>query len=65
LPLRDKFQCGRIDAIALIRGGAHRDIPAMATTLKQHLLQNLGKLQGYTTEELVKRRYQKFMAYGV
>ncbi len=45
-------------------GGAHRNVNAMAKTIKKSLLKNLGELKGLTTEELLNRRYDKFMAMG-
>jgi acetyl-CoA carboxylase carboxyl transferase subunit alpha len=45
-------------------GGAHNDLPATAATLKETLLRHLGELQALATDELLKRRYAKYRAYG-
>ncbi len=46
-------------------GGAHRDPDAMATNLKQSLIESLDQLQGKSQEELLDNRYQRLMSYGV
>jgi len=46
-------------------GGAHRDISQMAETLKAQLKEALGKVQALSTEEMVERRYQRYMSYGI
>ncbi len=45
-------------------GGAHRDIPLMAATIKQHLKGVLAELSALSTEDLLAARYQKYMAIG-
>lgn len=45
-------------------GGAHRNVEAMAETLKKHLLSDLASLSKYDKEQLVERRYQRLMHYG-
>jgi acetyl-CoA carboxylase carboxyl transferase subunit alpha len=45
-------------------GGAHRDVPAIAASLKAQLLADLGDLDVLETEELLNRRYQRLMNYG-
>ncbi|MNM91439.1 Acetyl-coenzyme A carboxylase carboxyl transferase subunit alpha [compost metagenome] len=45
-------------------GSAHRDVPAMAATLKAQLLADLKDLDGLNNEELRNRRYQRLMNYG-
>ena len=45
-------------------GSAHRDVPAMAATLKAQLLADLKDLDGLNNEELLNRRYQRLMNYG-
>jgi acetyl-CoA carboxylase carboxyl transferase subunit alpha len=45
-------------------GGAHRDIDAMAESLKQVLLEELRQLQAIPVQELVESRYRHLMAYG-
>lgn len=46
-------------------GGAHSDPAAMAETLRQSLNQQLEMLGKYDTKELLGRRYQRLMSYGV
>jgi acetyl-CoA carboxylase carboxyl transferase subunit alpha len=46
-------------------GGAHRDMDAMAKTLKKVLVDNLIRLKSLTPQQLVEARYKKIMAYGV
>jgi acetyl-CoA carboxylase carboxyl transferase subunit alpha len=46
-------------------GGAHSDPAAMAETLRQSLNQQLEMLGKYDTKELLDRRYQRLMSYGV
>ncbi len=46
-------------------GGAHRDFEAMAEKLKDILVQSLGNLQGLTVDELLEKRYQRYMSYGI
>jgi acetyl-CoA carboxylase carboxyl transferase subunit alpha len=45
-------------------GGAHRDIPAMAAKIKKVLVESLNKLDPLPRDELLQRRYQKFMDMG-
>ncbi|WP_213993210.1 acetyl-CoA carboxylase carboxyl transferase subunit alpha [Sodalis sp. dw_96] len=45
-------------------GGAHRDVPAIASSLKAQLLSDLGELDTFSEEELLNRRYQRLMNYG-
>lgn len=45
-------------------GGAHRDIADMTSRLKDILVAELAALSRYSMEELLERRYQKFMAMG-
>ncbi|PLK58066.1 acetyl-CoA carboxylase carboxyl transferase subunit alpha [Candidatus Palibaumannia cicadellinicola] len=45
-------------------GGAHRDIPAIAASLKKQLLFDLAELDNLNEEELLNRRYQRIMKYG-
>ena len=45
-------------------GGAHRDIDDMTKRLKQILLDNLSELKALSKEELLQRRYDKFMSMG-
>jgi len=46
-------------------GGAHSDYAAMAATLRQSLSQQLEMLGKYDTKELLARRYERLMSYGV
>ncbi len=45
-------------------GGAHRDIDAMAKTLKQSLLTALDSIEKTPPEDLLKVRYARLMQYG-
>ncbi|MFN3235080.1 MAG: acetyl-CoA carboxylase carboxyltransferase subunit alpha [Gammaproteobacteria bacterium] len=46
-------------------GGAHRDHDLMAQRLQQNLLEQLKRLQALPLDQLVERRYQRLMAYGL
>ena len=46
-------------------GGAHRDPPAIASTLGEALQRNLLELEGYSPEELLARRDARLAAFGV
>jgi len=46
-------------------GGAHSNPAAMAETLRQSLSQQLEMLGKYDTKELLDRRYQRLMSYGM
>lgn len=46
-------------------GGAHRDVTAMANSIKEMLEQQLPRLQSYSTEELLNQRYEKWLAMGI
>ncbi|MCX8156140.1 MAG: acetyl-CoA carboxylase carboxyltransferase subunit alpha [Verrucomicrobiae bacterium] len=45
-------------------GGAHNDWPATAGALKERLVANLEELLKLPTSELLKKRYEKFRAFG-
>ncbi len=45
-------------------GGAHRDMDGMAVSVRQSLLEGLEKLQAIPSDELLERRYQRFMGFG-
>lgn len=45
-------------------GGAHRNVPAMAASLKQRIQSDLAELQGLTHEVLLERRYDRLMSFG-
>ncbi|MGC4010707.1 MAG: acetyl-CoA carboxylase carboxyl transferase subunit alpha [Pseudomonas sp.] len=46
-------------------GSAHRDPAAMAETIRNSLLGQLDTLNQLSTEELLARRYERLMSYGV
>ncbi len=59
------YELGLVDSvIPEPLGGAHRDVDAMAETIKQSLLKNLDALAKKTTDELVEARYKRLMSYG-
>ncbi|QYN47613.1 acetyl-CoA carboxylase carboxyl transferase subunit alpha [Gilliamella sp. ESL0405] len=45
-------------------GGAHRDYPAVAASLKAQLLNDLDELEGMELPVLLERRFQRLMNYG-
>ena len=45
-------------------GGAHRNVVEMAETLKAVLTDELHQLKSLSIDELLERRYKKFMAMG-
>ncbi|MBV7263712.1 acetyl-CoA carboxylase carboxyl transferase subunit alpha [Photobacterium sp. WH24] len=45
-------------------GGAHRDVPVMASRIKQQLLNTLNDLEGLDDDSLRERRYQRLLSYG-
>lgn len=45
-------------------GGAHRNHAEMAANLKQSLLEHLQKLTKIDSQELIKKRFDRIMAYG-
>lgn len=45
-------------------GGAHRNIDAMAQTLKAKLITQVEHLQSQNLDDLLDRRYQRLMSYG-
>ena len=45
-------------------GGAHRDIEAMASTLKTRLSEQLDQYVAMPIDELLEKRYQRLMSYG-
>ncbi len=46
-------------------GGAHRNHPKMAASLKQQIVNDLQALQGLSKEELLDKRYDRLMSFGV
>jgi len=45
-------------------GGAHRDVDAMADSIKTALVEALARLQKIDKDKLVKARYKRLMGYG-
>ncbi len=59
-------ELGIVDqTIAEPLGGAHRDVAATSASIKTALLEQLQKLQAMDTDELVARRYERLMSYGI
>ncbi len=46
-------------------GGAHRDVAAAAANIKASLLTQLDRLTGMDVDELVRRRYERLMSFGI
>ncbi len=62
---KDLSELGLVDEIvAEPLGGAHNDLPEMAQTLKTALIANLEALKKNSGGERLKKRYQKYRAYG-
>ena len=60
------YELGLIDeVIAEPLGGAHRDVSAMAKTLKQVLLKHLQELKTLPLKDLVENRYERLLGIGV
>lgn len=45
-------------------GGAHRDVDAMASNLRERLTAQVDKLSKESLDSLLERRYQRLMSYG-
>lgn len=45
-------------------GGAHRDIEAMAATLKARLTEQVDHYSAIATDQLLEKRYERLMSYG-
>ena len=45
-------------------GGAHRDVDAMAQSLRNALVSNLDALRRYSLDDLLAARYQRFASFG-
>ena len=45
-------------------GGAHRDYPLIMQSVKKALQESLKQLQGYSTEILLQKRFERLMGYG-
>ena len=46
-------------------GGAHRDITSVSENIKKSLVGQLDKLSRIDVEELLARRYNRLMSYGL
>ncbi|MGB2131141.1 MAG: acetyl-CoA carboxylase carboxyl transferase subunit alpha, partial [Marinobacterium sp.] len=46
-------------------GGAHRNPELMAANLKKHLVETLDRLSEFASDDLLERRYERLMSYGV
>lgn len=53
------------EIIAEPLGGAHRDVKAMCENVRQAIKNSLERLQRDNISELVERRYQRLMTYGI
>jgi acetyl-CoA carboxylase carboxyl transferase subunit alpha len=61
----DLMRLGVVDeVVAEPEGGAHRNHEVAAENLAAALLRNLERFAGLTTEELLKKRYEKFRRLG-
>jgi acetyl-CoA carboxylase carboxyl transferase subunit alpha len=62
---KDLFELKLVDEVVPEPlGGAHTDAVSTASILKQHLLDNLNGLVAMPATERLKRRYDKYRAYG-
>lgn len=60
------YELGLVDqVVSEPLGGAHRNPELMAANLKKHLVETLERLSGLESDELIERRYQRLMSYGV
>jgi len=58
-------ELGLIDGIiAEPLGGAHRDLPLMAKTIKSQLLASLHEIQTLNQDEMLAKRYEKIRQFG-
>jgi len=65
LTASDLTKLGLIDeALPEPVGGAHRDHQAAASTLRDAVARHLAELEALPTDELLRRRYQKFRRFG-
>jgi len=46
-------------------GGAHRNVDAIAASLKKNILEYLAKFKEVSPEQLIADRYNRLMAYGI
>ena len=47
------------------KGGGHRDFKMVAENLKEALLQHLAELKYYSIDDLLEKRYQRIMDFGI
>ena len=52
------------DVIPEPLGGAHRDIDAVATSVKHALVESLENIESTSVDKLLDQRYEHLMAYG-
>jgi len=45
-------------------GGAHRDLEGVSAAITELLKRELSRLQSFSQQELVNKRYEKWMAMG-
>ena len=58
-------ELGIVDAtIGEPLGGAHRDLPLMATRIREHLVDQLDRLRGMDQDEMLDARYARLLSYG-
>ncbi|MDP6536678.1 MAG: acetyl-CoA carboxylase carboxyltransferase subunit alpha [Gammaproteobacteria bacterium] len=53
------------ETIAEPLGGAHRDVAGTATSIKVALVEQVNRLMAMDIDELVQRRYERLMSYGI
>ncbi|MBL4584352.1 MAG: acetyl-CoA carboxylase carboxyltransferase subunit alpha [Pseudomonadales bacterium] len=46
-------------------GGAHRDIDNMASSIKLAITAKLDMVEAYSEDEMLEKRYQRYMSYGI
>jgi acetyl-CoA carboxylase carboxyl transferase subunit alpha len=62
---KDLLKLGLVDEIVPEPlGGAHNDLDATSATLKAHLLKHLKDLDALSTTDRMRKRYEKFRAFG-
>ncbi len=52
------------EVIAEPLGGAHRDVDAMANSIKESLISNMAVLKSKSIDALLEERYQRWLQYG-
>lgn len=45
-------------------GGSHRDVDAMAATLRERLIEQVDRLRGEALDSLLEKRFDRLMSYG-